>query len=1384
MKSAGKPTSLQRHSRRETYDLVRLQELPALMGQLLDRAVEVCRPKTAALVLREEEGEPYSVREVRGLPEGCREISFPVEGQVARRLSFPRLVDLQREKKWALTLSQEEKGALENLGSRLLVPIHLEGKLLGWLHLGEKGSGLPYTPDERRHLKRLTEQAGIALANALLYEHRRRELAALEAINRIALAATTLELDDLLEQIYQEVARLVDAPNFYIALYDEKVQEFSFAFYVEDGERKRAEEGARWPLGAGLTSDIVRTAEPIVTQDYVAECERRGLRPRERNRGQPGLAWLGVPLRAGRRVLGVLCVSSPREGTVYRSEHVRLLSTIASQAAVVIERAALGKRERRRTAELEMLDEIARVVRSSIRLDELLPAIYRAVQHVLDAPNFYIALYDEVRAEFTFALYVERGEPAEPPPGRWPLGEGLSSEIVRRRQPIVTDDYLAECARRGVPPGGRPGKAWLGVPMIFRDQVIGVMVASTFEAKTTYREEDVRLLSTIAAQVAGAVQNARLYQESCRRLEELTALFQVGTQILSTFDLSEVLNAVCREAVRLLQATSAYVCDWNGEKRESTVIAEYVGTEASPRERIPDLGVTYSDSFIARVLEDGRPYTMRLSDPHLPPAEREHIEYFGGNTVLLLPLLARGRAIGFIEVWESRYDRIFTEDEVLLGQNLASLAAVAVENARLYARTDLALSRRVEELEGTQEIVREMNASLDFQRVFQVLLERAMSATGATSGLVAMCTPEGKGVQAVIHRGYPEEAERYRTQPWDIRYGIVGRVARTGRPALVPDVRLDPDYVGVSPTSRSEVAVPIIAGGQTIGVINLESERPAAFDEEHRRFLERLAGHAAIAIQNARLFQERERRITELAILNEIGRAISSALDLSELLEVIYRQVSRLFDTTNFYIALYEEETDEWEVLLNIEDGKRQPPERYRVGHGLTGYIIRNKTPLLFRSTAEIQDFIARKGIAPLGPFSRSWLGVPLIAADRVVGVMTIQDYERENCYTEQDLALFSTVAAQAAIAIANSRLFHRIREARDRLQAVLDSTGDGILLLDGEGRILLANPPVERWSGLSRKNLSGYSLLQLVREVSEGRPEVRQTLLRELARGRRVLRRDAWAILRGTLEEWAGRSFEWFSLPVEERGGRPIARLLVLRETTEARAAERMREDLISMIVHDLRGPLTAILGALETLLVKDMGPLTEVQESLLRVAQEGGQHLLNLVDTLLDIRRLEAGRMPLHFQAVHLPEVVRRAVVHLEPLIQERHLQVALEFPAELPAVRADMERIGQVVENLLHNAIKYSYPGGLIRIRAWEERPAVVCSVTDYGVGIPKAEQERIFEKFVQVHRKGAPPGSGLGLAFCRLAVEAHGGKIYVKSKEGRGSTFSFTLPIWEG
>ncbi len=1369
-------------------DLRRLQELSVLMWLVLNRVTQIWQLQTAALVLHDEQDELYSVGEVQGLPEKCLEISFSPQAEVVRRLiAHGQALELQREAKWVAQLPPAERELLDQLYSQLLVPLWAKDRLIGWLNLGEKLSEQPYTGGDIELLTTLADQAGVALENASLYERRRREVAALEALNRIGLAANVMELPDLLEQIYNEVTSLVDAPNFYIALYDSETQTLSYAFHIDDGVRQPIEEDSRWSAGEGLTSEIVRSGQPIVTDDYLAECQRRGVQPPGRDRERQGLSWLGVPLLEGPRVLGVLSISSPRESTIYRSEHVRLLSTLAAQAAVAIERARLRTREQQRAAELATLNTIAQAIGSTIDLDTLLQIICHAVQGILDAPNLYIALFDAVHGELTFSLYVEDGQPQEPPQRSWALGTGLSSEIVRLRQPILTNDYPSECERRGIRPEDPPARAWLGVPMVVGEKIVGVLVVSSFDSETSYNEEDARLLSTIAAQAGGAVQNARLYQESRRRLEELAALFQVGAKIISTLDLQEVLDAVCQEAALLLKATSAYITEWDDSRQITKVISEYITPEAAPQERVSDLNLTYvEEDVFAELLRQGLPFGGHRSSPDLPAYIREHLEQFGGQSVLFLPLVVRGQVHGQIEVWESRYERTFTEDETLLGQHLASLAALAIENARLYARADAALSRRVEELVAIEEITRELNTALDFSRVIEVVLDRAMDATGAMAGAVALLTLDKKRLYLLTSRGYPAQlADYYRTHPWSVEEGVIGRVVRTRRPALITNVQQDRDYVRARISTVSEAAVPITHAGEVIGVIALENDRPAAFDEEHIHFLQRLAEHAGIAIRNARLFEERERRITQLAILNETGRVLSSALELDELLETVYDQVGRLFDTANFYIATYEEVPGEWEAVLNVEKGNRMPPERHEVGAGLTGYIIRNKVPLLFRKASEVEAFENEAGIRPVGELPHSWLGVPLIAAEKVVGVMGIESYEHENLYSEEDLALFSAIAAQVAITVEKARLFRGVTDVRDRLQAILDSTRDGILMLSEEGRVLQANPPIEQWLGLSQDEIVGAPLSEVIRQSTRGHPEVRRIVTAELERASQALATESQRSLSGKLEG-LGRSsqtFEWFTQPVLDQKGSQIGRILVLRDVTTAREAERMREDLVSMIVHDLRGPLTAILGALETLLQQDTRPLSEIQRTLIELAQEGGRHMLGLVNTLLDIRRLEAGKMPLLFAPVHLADIVARVIAQLEPLVQERRLTVSKELPADLPLVRADQEKIARVFENLLHNALKYSYPGGVIRVRAETGSDAVRCEVVDYGVGIPKAEQERIFDKFVQVHRSGAPRGTGLGLAFCRLTVEAHGGRIWVESEEGKGTTFNFTVPVWK-
>jgi signal transduction histidine kinase len=327
--------------------------------------------------------------------------------------------------------------------------------------------------------------------------------------------------------------------------------------------------------------------------------------------------------------------------------------------------------------------------------------------------------------------------------------------------------------------------------------------------------------------------------------------------------------------------------------------------------------------------------------------------------------------------------------------------------------------------------------------------------------------------------------------------GITGWVASTGEPFLAPDVSQEPRYIAmIGSETRSELIVPIKTKGDVIGVLDVQSDRLNAFDESDLVMLQALANQAAIAIENARLFDERERRIDEMAVLNEVGRAISSTLQLDELLDLIYHQVGQVMDATNLYIALYDKDEDWVTFPLYVEGGQARPASRGRkVGRGLTEHIIRSRQPLLLPD--HVDERMQELGIEVIGAPAKSWLGVPMIAGDEVLGVIAVQSYTTENVYDEGHLNLLPTIAAQAAIAIENARLYEQARqlavmEERQRLARELHDAVTQTLF--SASLIAETLPPL--WESDQDE---GRELLKELRQLSRGALAEMRTLLLEL---------------------------------------------------------------------------------------------------------------------------------------------------------------------------------------------------------------------------------------------------------------------------------------------
>ena len=342
---------------------------------------------------------------------------------------------------------------------------------------------------------------------------------------------------------------------------------------------------------------------------------------------------------------------------------------------------------------------------------------------------------------------------------------------------------------------------------------------------------------------------------------------------------------------------------------------------------------------------------------------------------------------------------------------------------------------------------------------------------------------------------------------------------------------------------------------------------------------------------------------------------------------------------------------------------------------------------------------------------------------------------------------------------------------------ALLDATPDGIMLLDLDGHVLVANPSMRRLMEEIHGGPLEGTAEQMAEAVAERfvDPEAFLEIQRTLRAEPGLAREDEWVTT-------DGRSLRQYTAPVRMEAGGPVAaRIVIARDVTVERRMDRVKDEFIATASHELRTPLTSILGYLEALREGDAGELTPEQERFLDVIARNGERLRHLVDDLLDVARADAGQLALAMGEVDLSEVVAEACQAARPVAAERGIALRVDAPAGA-AVTGDRTRLGQVVDNLVSNALKFTPSGGTVAVTVARSGGEVVCEVSDTGVGIPAAEQERLFERFYRGSRAAtdAVQGSGLGLAIAKMIVEGHGGGIALASEEGVGTRVRVTLP----
>jgi len=508
--------------------------------------------------------------------------------------------------------------------------------------------------------------------------------------------------------------------------------------------------------------------------------------------------------------------------------------------------------------------------------------------------------------------------------------------------------------------------------------------------------------------------------------------------------------------------------------------------------------------------------------------------------------------------------------------------------------------------------------------------------------------------------------------------------------------------------------------------------------------------------ENKRLTQELKQRLFELSILYEISNSISYTLDYDDFLKFIMDSLYKILDydlCTSLIILEREKKTKM--VIRVAHPTKREIVEdvKRKVISALAG--LRGKPVVEQEIILDLKgEILEDKDSGPLENIKSSF-DVPLFVREKAVGLLNVASTQ-DIAYSDDEIKLFYTLASQASASI--ERLQAVLAAEKSKMQVMVEGMSEGVVMFDEKGELVIFNTTAQEMLG---KNLD---LLGSLAEIKEHRKTPRALDIHITEPFPRIIHSEAMCI--------------------EDEESRSLGIIVLLRDVTREREIDQMKSDFVSLVSHELRTPLAAMKGATDNLLDGITGELNNTQKDCLLITKRNIDRLSRMISDLLDISRIEAGKIQVNKQPVDIVNLVSDVLSIFQETAKEKNIQLTASLKSDLPKINADPDKITQVITNLVGNAMKFTPGDGQINVKAFQVGDFIQIDVVDTGLGIPHQDLEKIFDKFYQVSRPDNPAttkGTGLGLPISKGIVEKHGGKIWTESELGKGSKFSFTLPI---
>lgn len=674
-------------------------------------------------------------------------------------------------------------------------------------------------------------------------------------------------------------------------------------------------------------------------------------------------------------------------------------------------------------------------------------------------------------------------------------------------------------------------------------------------------------------------------------------------------------------------------------------------------------------------------------------------------------------------------------------------------------------------LELLYDVSRELATALDLRMVLQHVLYRALQNVGGERCSIVVLDDAGKAVDATIV--YGSKVHEHTTQQMrdTVERGLAGWVIQNRKGVYVPDTAKDErwlmrpddtDRIG----SKSAICVPLLAREKLVGVLTLVHIRPNAFSLEQLDLMQAIADQAGIAVLNARLYTESQRQARVMTALAEGAAAMNASLRREDVYQRILIQTMQALQVETVALGMVEED----QIVFHAAAGKNDSAIRgmtLPLGMGITGTVTREGHGVVIPDVSQEKNFSEAERLK--GVEMRAVVIAPIQSQGRVIGILEAIN-PLSGAFDADALLVMTGIGGLAGTSIQNAQLFERLQAAHRRYRELFEESIDPIIITNWDGDIIEANRQGSLLSGYTREELQTMSIEQL-HEVNCNKTGLEFELLRH----------DRMISYESTLHK-----SDETRIPVEVHARRvefdsTDSIQWILRDITERKELDSLREDLTSMIYHDLRSPLANIISSLDV--IATMVPEEERATvlSILKIAENSTYRIQRLISSLLDVSRLESGQPVADQSVVDVLALVSKALEDIEPVLRGRKQNLIQNLPVSLPPIWVDEDMARRVLINLIENSSKYSPTESTVEVGARAEDGWMHFWVKDEGAGIPPSEQDHIFDKFTRIRGKGKVGGLGIGLAFCRLAVQGHGGRIWVESDTGKGSTFHFTFPL---